>query len=239
MPPTFKKLVSVSATSAPVTEASQEDVVVLDWVSCIRYPIWFKKSKIQVEALIDSGNKVNTMTPAYALKLGLKVHTTDVRAQKIDSSTLETFGMVLASFQIEDKLSRIQYFQKTFLLADISVKVVLRMPFLTLSNVNIQFAEKKLTWRSYITTEALPTTKRVEIIDKKEFAGVALDENVEAFVVHVTSLSLKLISIHPAQKAQIALLIAKKVKIPTNYLDFSDVFLEEKALVLSEITDLN
>ena len=83
------------------------------------------------------------------------------------------------------------------------------------------------------------TTKRVEIIDKKEFARAALDENVEAFVVHMTSFSLNSILIHPARKAQIALLIAKEVKIPIDYSDFSNVFLEEKALVLLEITYIN
>ena len=36
-----------------------------------------------------------------------------------------------------------------------------------------------------------------------------------------------------------ASLIAKKVTIPTYYLDFSDIFLEKKALVLLEITKLN
>ena len=49
------------------------------------------------------------------------------------------------------------------------------MPFLTLNNANIRFAEKELTWRSYTAAEALPTTKRVELIDKKEFAKAALD----------------------------------------------------------------
>ena len=43
---------------------------------------------------------------------------------------------------------------------------------------------------------------------------MALDENVEAFVVHMTSLSLNLILIHPAQKAQIALLVIEEVQIP-------------------------
>ena len=68
---------------------------------------------------------------------------------------------------------------------------------------------------------------------------MALDENVEVFVVHVTFFSLNSMSIHPAREAQITLLIAEKVKIPTNYSDFSDMFSEEKALVLPEITDLN
>ena len=84
------------------------------------------------------------MNPAYVSKLGFQVHRTDIRAQKIDSSTLETFRMVLASFQVEDKLRRIRFFQETFLLADISTEVVLRMPFITLSNADIQFVEKEL-----------------------------------------------------------------------------------------------
>ena len=132
----FKKLVSVSATSVSVTEASKEDFV-LDRVACICYPIWFKKSEVQVQALLDSGSEINAMTLGYASKLGLKVRPTNVGAQKIDGSTLETFGMVLASFQVEDKLGRPQFFQETFLLADLSMKVVLGMPFLTLSNANI------------------------------------------------------------------------------------------------------
>ena len=74
-------------------------------VLCVYYPIWFKKKEVQ--ALIDSGSEVNAMSPAYASKLGLKVHHTNVGAQKIDGSTLKTFGMVLASFQMEDKLGRI------------------------------------------------------------------------------------------------------------------------------------
>ena len=64
-----------------------------------------------------------------------------------------------------------------------------------------------------------------------------MDEYVKVFVVHVTSLSI--MAIHPAKKAQIALLVAKAVKIPIKYSDFSDVFLEEKALILPEATKLN
>ena len=127
-----------------MTEASQKDVV-LDWVPCICYPIWFKKSEVQVQALLDSGSKVNAMTPGYALKLGLKVRPTNVGTQKIDGSILETFEIVLASFQVEDVLEKARFFQEAFLLADLNIEVVLRMPFLTLSNINIQFAQKKLT----------------------------------------------------------------------------------------------
>ena len=64
-----------------------------------------------------------------------------------------------------------------------------------------------------------------------------LDKHVEAFVVYVTSLLR--IAIHPARETQIALLIAEEVKIPIKYSDFSDVFLEEKALILLKATELN
>ena len=62
--------------------------------------------------------------------------------------------------------------------------------------------EKKLTWRSYTTAEALPTNKRVELINKKEFAIAALDEKSETFVVHIASLNLTP-GIHLDKAAQI------------------------------------
>ena len=77
------------------------------------------------------------MTPAYASKLGLQVYHINIGAQTIDGSTLETFRMVLASFQIEDKFRRARFFQETFLLANISAKVVLGMLFLTFNNADV------------------------------------------------------------------------------------------------------
>ena len=66
-----------------------------------------------------------------------------------------------------------------------------------------------------------------------------LDENIKAFMMHVISLSLNSIAIHPARKAQIALLVTKKVKILTEYSDFLDVFLKEKSSILPEATEMN
>ena len=83
---------------------------------------------------------------------------------------------------------------------------------------------------------ALPTIQQVEIIDKKEFAKVALDEYIESFVIHITLLLT--MAIYPAMKVQIALLVIKKMQISFKYSDFSDVFLEKKALILLVATDL-
>ena len=173
----------------------------LQRVFCIQYPIQVGKQSVQ--ALIDSGSEVNAMHPDFAKKLGLQVLSTNVGAQKIDGSKLDTFGMVIASFSVEDKKGRSRFFQEIFLFADISMYVALGVPFLTLSNVEIDFVGRHLQWRTYTAAEALPTTKRVELIGKKEFAAAALDPKNEAFIVHVASISRDS-DFHPSRRAQIA-----------------------------------
>ena len=90
----------------------KNNLLVLDWVLCIHYPIWFKKSKVQIQVLINSSSEVNAMTSIYALKLGLKIHPTKKRAQKIDGFTFKTFEMILASFQMKDTLEKARFFLK-------------------------------------------------------------------------------------------------------------------------------
>lgn len=108
--------------------------------------------------------------------------------------------MVLASFQLENKFEKTRFFQETSLLVDTNVKMILGMLFLTLNNVDIQFAQTKITWRSYTAIKALSTIKQVKLIDKKKFAKVALNEIIKAFMIYMTSLSLSLILIYSAKK---------------------------------------
>ena len=119
--------------------------------------------------------------------------------------------------------------------------IVFGMLFLTLSNANIRFAEGELTWKTFTAAEALLITKRVQIIDWKEFAKAALDLNMEAFVMHVATVTTEPMIIHPARKTQIALLKADKasVTILIKYSDFTNVFSEKFAAELSEHTEIN
>ena len=78
---------------------------VLDNVSCIRYPVQFRKDKgNNVLALLNFKSEVNAMTLAYAAYLSLKVRMTNVNAQKIDRCLLATYGMIIAAFQVINKL---------------------------------------------------------------------------------------------------------------------------------------
>ena len=82
-----------------VTDTSIEALeMILKLVFWIQYLVKFYKDKETIQALIVFGNKINTMTPAYAAVLGLKVCPIAIRAQKIDNFSLQTFGMVIANF---------------------------------------------------------------------------------------------------------------------------------------------
>ena len=116
--------------------------------------------------------------------------------------------------------------------------MILRILFLIFSNADIQFAKKELTSKFYTTAKALPTFYQAELINKKEFAKAALNEDIKIFLVYVASLTLK-ITIHLAREAQIVLFITEKVTVPAKYLDFADVFSKKLAEVLPERTDIN
>ena len=67
-----------------------------------------------------------------------------------------------------------------------------------------------------------------------------MNENIEAFIVHISSLSLRLwMTIHPIRKAEIALLLDKKVTVLAKYFNFADVFLEESTNVLLKQNGVN
>ena len=60
---------------------------------CICYPLQFVKDKHKdILALLNSKNKINAMSLAYMAELGLKVQKTDVGAQKLVKSSLETYA---------------------------------------------------------------------------------------------------------------------------------------------------
>ena len=111
--------------------------------------------------------------------------------------------MVIADFQIKDKGGRPRYFQETFLVVDTKFEVVLGMLFLKISNTDIAFDKGTLTWKSYTTIRALPTTKQVQLVDSMEFVIAALDADSKTFVLHVAIRERKEMAIDPDRRAQI------------------------------------
>ncbi len=113
---------------------------------------------------------------------------------------------------------------------------------------------KKFTWRSYTTVKALPTTKQVELIDKKEFAKATLDENSKTFVVHIAALkasksaemlinsfwAAQIVSQNPDKPTLAALQWDKApTEIPSEYSDYADVFSANLAMELPKNREMN
>ena len=159
---------------------------------------------------------------------------------------LETYEMVVAVFSMENKANRVRFFEKTFLGANVSPEVVLRMPFLTLSGADVDFLGRELQWRTYSTKEALPTTRRVELVGKKEFEAATLDPEHKSYVVYIGSVSSdaspsSLLDVHPSRRPQVSGLIAKEAptKVLAKYSDFADVFSPNLASELPKHIGIN
>ena len=68
--------------------------------------------------------------------------------KKIDSTMLNTFGIVVTAFSVMDKANQIRFFEENFLVANVSLEVVLRIFFLTLSCANVDFSGQELRWKT-------------------------------------------------------------------------------------------
>lgn len=76
------------------------------------------------------------MTPTYVAELDFTIQKTSVKVQKINGLLLETYGMVLARFPIQNCQNKARFFEKDFLLANTSIKMILKIFFLVFSNAD-------------------------------------------------------------------------------------------------------
>ena len=119
------------------------------------------------------------------------------------------------------------------------------MFFLKLSNANVSFDEKILTWRTYTTNKTLLTIKHVQIIDKKNFVIAVLDANSKTFVVHMTIREQEKMLVHSKRQAQIKAQVGAPLfnealtEISAEYFDYSNIFSAEYAAELPENTGIN
>lgn len=64
---------------------------------------------------------------------------------------------------------------------------------------------KRAFLKCYMAAETLPTIKKDELINKKNFAAIALYINNKTFIMHIAF--IKIILIYPTQKTRIFLLL--------------------------------
>ena len=126
------------------SKESEGEYLNLTQVPCIWYPITFKKKSVL--ALLDLCSEVNAIYPTLAQELGLPIRPMDVRVQKIDGTMLDTYGIVVTTFSVTDKANQVKFFEETFLVANVSLEIVLKMPFFTLNGADVDFLGRELRW---------------------------------------------------------------------------------------------
>ena len=92
---------------------------------------------------VNSDIEVNAIHPAFAKKFGFVMQFTNIGAQIIDGTTFKTYDMVIMAFSMVDQDIKVKFFEKTSLVANVSLDIVFRMFFFTLSNANIDFLKKE------------------------------------------------------------------------------------------------
>ncbi len=88
----------------------------------------------------------------------------------------------------------------------------------------------------------MPIIYKVELIDKREFAVVALNKRFKIFVVYIATSSATLImQIYLSCLIQVRLLFANKAptKVLPKYLNYADNFSFDLTLELSKKTNMN
>lgn len=60
--------------------------------------------------------------------------------------------------------------KKNFVVAVITIEIILGISFISISNTNVQFSDvKKFTKKNYTVAKALANTKQVEFVSRREF----------------------------------------------------------------------
>lgn len=95
----------------------------------------------KVQTLINSNSEVNEIFLAYTAKIDFTTHKTNIGVQKIEGLVLETYSMALACFLLFNSLGRVRFIEKTLILVNSHVEIILGMLFLPLSNVNVEFSK--------------------------------------------------------------------------------------------------
>lgn len=132
-------------------------------------------------------SEINTIHLIFAQKLGPRIKPINIRTQKIDGIILDIYKMIVVTFLIINQANRVRFFIETFLVVNVSLKIVIRMFFLILNNTNINFLEQELRWKTDNTKKAFSTIKHIKLVEKKKFAAAAFNSKYEIFIIYIVS----------------------------------------------------
>lgn len=92
----------------------------------------------------------------------------------------------------------------------------------------------------YIIVKVLFNIRRVELVDKREFAAATLDPENEIFVVYVAAFVSFSFNIYSSRQAWMVSLKTDEASttVPNRYADFTDIFLPDLAAEILKHTKI-
>lgn len=124
-------------------------------------------------------------------------------------------------------------------MADINIEIILEMLFLSLSNVDMKFDIKQITWRRNTIVEIMPTLKQMELIDKVKFVKATLDNDTKIFIVYIGA--LENIRVDPLKIPLLGILQSNKalIEVLDTYANYTDVFSPNLIMEISYYIKIN
>lgn len=99
------------------------------------------KPKISTLALINLGNIINAINLfKLSQKQNLLLKLTNIRVKNIDVNILQTYYIMVIAFILINKTKKLKFNKKTFLVANVSIKLVFKIFLLILNHININFS---------------------------------------------------------------------------------------------------
>ena len=84
----------------------------LAWVLYIWYLSIFQKQSVLI--LFDLKNEVNAIYLTFTKELSFFIRPISIETQKIESTILDTYKMIIANFLVTDKTNQVRFFEKPF-----------------------------------------------------------------------------------------------------------------------------
>lgn len=107
----------------------------------------------------------------------------------MNNISMKTFEIVITMFISENIEGKSCFFRKTFLLTNFRIDVVLRITFLNLDNIEMNFLELGIFLKINALIKATLKIKQVKLVRKKDFIIVVLNLEKKTDIVYIASIA--------------------------------------------------